>query len=225
MTGTIVNTGAVILGSCIGMIFKKGLAEKYQTVFFQVVGIITICLGITMVYNMQNTIIVIASLISGALLGTWWNIEKKLTTIGDYLKKKFTIGNARFSEGIITAFLLFCMGSMTFLGAIQEGTGVSSDLLYTKSLLDLFSSIILASVFGIAILFSAVPLFIFQAGITLLAMQTADFMSQEIINGLTNVGGAMLIALGIDILGLKKMNVANILPAIVIVYIILYIVK
>ncbi|MGI6369261.1 MAG: DUF554 domain-containing protein [Ignavibacteria bacterium] len=225
MTGTIVNTGAVILGSCIGMILKKGLAEKYQTVFFQVVGIITICLGITMVYNMQNTIIVIASLISGALLGTWWNIEQKLTTIGDYLKKKLTIGNARFSEGIITAFLLFCMGSMTFLGTIQEGTGVSSDLLYTKSLLDLFSSIILASVFGIAILFSAVPLFIFQAGITLLAMQTADFMSQEIINGLTSVGGAMLIALGIDILGLKKMNVANILPAIVIVYIILYIVK
>ena len=225
MIGTIVNTGAVILGSCIGMILKKGLAEKYQTVFFQVVGIITICLGITMVYNMQNTIIVIASLISGALLGTWWNIEQKLTTIGDYLKKKLTIGNARFSEGIITAFLLFCMGSMTFLGTIQEGTGVSSDLLYTKSLLDLFSSIILASVFGIAILFSAVPLFIFQAGITLIAMQTADFMSQEIINGLTSVGGAMLIALGIDILGLKKMNVANILPAIVIVYIILYIVK
>ena len=117
------------------------------------------------------------------------------------------------------------MGSMTFIGAIQEGTGVSSDLLYTKSLLDLFSSIILASVFGIAILFSAVPLFIFQAGITLIAMQTADFMTQEIIDGLTNVGGAMLLALGIDILGLKKMNVANILPAIFIVYIILYIFK
>src|SRR5690606_23196737 len=113
--------------------------------------------------------IVVSSLAIGSLLGEWWNLEKGAEQVSDKLKRRFRIGNERFSEGLVTAFLLFCVGSMTILGTIQEGTGGSPDLLYTKSLMDFFSAILLASAFGSGVVCSALPLFIFQAILTLLA--------------------------------------------------------
>ncbi len=126
---------------------------------------------------MERILIVVSSLAISSLLGEWWNLEKGAERLSEYLKKKFRIGNEKFSEGLITAFLLYCIGSMTILGAIQEGTGGSSDLLLTKSLMDGFSSVLLASAFGIGVLFSAIPLVIFQGAINLFAMGASSFFT------------------------------------------------
>ena len=144
-------------------------------------------------------------------------METGVEKISNYLKDRFKIGSEKFSEGLVTSFLLFCVGSMTILGTIQEGTGGSPDLLFTKSTMDFFSAILLASAMGVGVVFSSVPLFVFQASLTLLAKYAAHFFSDDIILGLTNVGGILLIGLGINILGIKKLRIMNMLPALVIV--------
>jgi uncharacterized membrane protein YqgA involved in biofilm formation len=158
----------------------------------------------------------------GSLLGEWLNIEAGAEKLSEYLKKKFRIGSDKFSEGLITAFLLFCIGSMIILGTIQEGTGGSSDLLFTKSLMDFFSAILLASAFGFGVIISAIPLFIFQTILTLIAMYAGRFFTPEIIQGLTSVGGILLIGLGINILEIKKLRIMNMLPALVVVALLLW---
>ncbi|MFA5047054.1 MAG: DUF554 domain-containing protein [Paludibacter sp.] len=222
MIGTVVNAGAVIAGGIVGMLLNKSMPERIKTIYFQAIGLFTIAIGISMVYNMQHILLVVSSLAIGSLLGEWMNLEKGVERLSEYLKKRFRIGSERFSEGLITAFLLYCIGSLTILGAIQEGTTGSTDLLFTKSLMDGFSSVILASAFGFGVVVSAIPLFLFQGGITLLAMYAGKFFTPEIILGLTNIGGILLIGLGINILEIKKLRIINMLPALIIVALLLW---
>ncbi len=225
MIGTIVNTAAVLIGGLLGIILKKNMPERITTIYFQAIGLFTLAIGASMAVSMEKILIIVSSLAIGSLLGEWWNLEKGAEQISNYLKSRFKIGSDKFSEGLVTSFLLFCVGSMTILGTIQEGTGGSPDLLYTKSLMDFFSSILLASAFGLGVLFSSVPLFIFQAALTLLARYAAHFFTDDIILGLTNVGGILLIGLGINILGIKKLRIMNMLPSLIIVVVLLWIFK
>ncbi|MEA4851135.1 MAG: DUF554 domain-containing protein [Paludibacter sp.] len=222
MIGTLVNTAAVIVGGAIGLLLKKNMPQRITTIYFQAVGLFTLAIGISMVVKMDHILIVVASMALGSLLGEWLNIEAGAEKLSEYLKKKFRIGSDKFSEGLITAFLLFCIGSMTILGTIQEGTGGSSDLLFTKSLMDFFSAILLASAFGFGVIISAIPLFIFQTILTLIAMSAGRFFTPEIIQGLTSVGGILLIGLGINILEIKKLRIMNMLPALVVVALLLW---
>jgi uncharacterized membrane protein YqgA involved in biofilm formation len=222
MIGTLVNAGAVIAGGTVGLLLKKNMPERITTIYFQTIGLFTIVIGISMVYKMQHILIVVSSLTIGSLLGEWWNLEGGAEKLSLYFKRKLSIGSDKFSEGLTTAFLLYCIGSMTILGAIQEGTGGSSDLLMTKSLMDGFSSILLASAFGVGVLVSAAPLLLFQGGITLLAMYAGSFFTPVIIQGLTSVGGILLIGLGINILEIKKLRIMNMLPALIVVAILLW---
>ncbi|MEI6754432.1 MAG: DUF554 domain-containing protein [Paludibacter sp.] len=223
MIGTLVNTAAVLVGGTIGLLLKKSMPERVTTIYFQAVGLFTLAIGISMAVKMDHILIVVGSLAIGSLLGEWMNLEVGAECMGDYLKKRFRIGNEKFSEGLITAFLLFCIGSMTILGTIQEGTGGSSDLLFTKSLMDFFSGMLLASAFGFGVIVSAVPLFIFQGLLTLLAMYASSFFTPVIIQGLTSVGGILLIGLGINILEIKKLRIMNMLPALLVVVFLLWI--
>lgn len=223
MVGTLVNTAAVIAGGSIGLLLKKNMPERITRIYFQAVGLFTIAIGISMVWNMEHILIVVGSLVAGSLCGEWIDLETAADKMGNYLKNKLKIGSEKFSEGLITAFLLFCIGSMTILGAIQEGTGESSDLLFTKSLMDFFSAVLLASAFGVGVVVSAVPLFIFQGALTLLAMGASQFFTPEIILGLTNIGGILLIGLGINILEIKKLRIMNMLPSIIFVVIFIWI--
>jgi uncharacterized membrane protein YqgA involved in biofilm formation len=222
MIGTLVNAGAVIIGGTIGALLKKKMPERVKTIYFQAVGLFTLAIGISMVAELQNILIVVSSLAIGALLGEWMNIEKSVEKMSDWLKRKFKVGDERFSEGLTTSFLLFCTGSMTVLGAIEEATTGQPDLLFTKSLMDGFSAILLASAFGVGVIASALPLLVFQGGLTLLALWASAFLTGEIITGLTSVGGVLLIGLSINILGIKKLRVMNMLPALVIVAILLW---
>ena len=222
MIGTLVNTAAVIGGGVIGLLLKKSMPDRVTTIYFQAIGLFTLAIGASMAIEMEHILIVVSSLAIGSLLGEWWNLEKGAESISNSLKDRFKIGSEKFTEGLVTSFLLFCVGSMTIIGTIQEGTGGSPDLLFTKSLMDFFSSILLASAFGMGVIFSAVPLFIFQAALTLLARYAGNFFTDNIILELTSVGGILLIGLGINILGIKKLRVMNMLPALVVVVVFLW---
>jgi len=222
MIGTLVNTAAVIVGGTIGLMLKKNMPERVTTIYFQAVGLFTIAIGISMVVKMEHILIVVGSLAVGSLIGEWINIEAGVERMSKYFKKRFHIGSDKFSEGLITAFLLFCIGSMTILGTIQEGTGGSSDLLFTKSLMDFFSALLLASAFGFGVIFSAIPLLLFQGALTLLAMYAGSFFTPIIIQGLTSVGGILLIGLGINILEIKKLRIMNMIPSLIMVILFLW---
>ena len=222
MIGTLVNTAAVIGGGMIGLLLKKRMPERITTIYFQAIGLFTLAIGASMAVEMQRILIVVSSLAIGSLLGEWIDIEQGAERLSNRIKHRFRIGSEKFSEGLVTAFLLFCVGSLTILGTIQEGTGGSPDLLYTKSLMDFFSAILLASAFGVGVALSAVPLFLFQASLTLLAGYAGSFFTEEIILGLTSVGGIMLIGLGINILGIQKIRVMNMLPSLVVVALLLW---
>lgn len=201
------------------------MPDRVTTIYFQAIGLFTLAIGASMAVSMDKILIIVSSLAVGSLLGEWWDLERGVEKLGNYLKERFKIGSEKFSEGLVTSFLLFCVGSMTILGTIQEGTGGSPDLLFTKSTMDFFSAILLTSALGVGVIFSSLPLFVFQASLTLLARYAANFFTDDIILGLTNVGGILLIGLGINILGIKKLRIMNMLPSLIIVVLFIWIFK
>ncbi|MDR1936895.1 MAG: DUF554 domain-containing protein [Tannerellaceae bacterium] len=215
MVGTLVNAAAIIVGSSIGLVFRKNLPEKYQDIYFQAVGLFTMLLGVKMSLDIGSPLLVVLSLVLGGFAGMRMQLEKRAEQLGDYIKTKTRSKNDRFTEGLITAFLLFCMGSMTIVGAIEEGFGKTSDLLLTKSIMDFFSSIMLASGLGIGVLFSFILLLLFQGGITLLVSIIGKDIPAEIVSEITVVGGVILIGLSINLLKIKKLEIINLLPALV----------
>ena len=225
MIGTLVNTAAVIIGGLIGLVLKKRMPDRVTTIYFQAIGLFTLAIGASMAVSMEKILIVVSSLALGSLIGEWCDLERGVEKLSEYLKVRFKIGSEKFSEGLVTSFLLFCVGSMTILGTIQEGTGGSPDLLFTKSSMDFFSAILLASALGVGVLFSSVPLFMFQATITIIARYAANFFTDDIILGLTNVGGILLIGLGINVLGIKKLRIMNMLPSLLIVILFIWLFK
>lgn len=217
MTGTLINVGTVLLGSSVGLLIRSRLPERYTKIMFQVFGLFTIFLGIKMAFETGNIMVMIFSLLLGTLLGEWWNLEKGMDRFAGFIKKKAKSGNEKFSEGFITAFLVFCMGSMTILGAIEEGLGSKPNLLLTKSLMDGFSSMALASALGAGVAFSVVPLFIYQGGLTIFASYLSNILSPGVVAEISAVGGILLIGLGFVLLDVKKVRVMNMLPSLVVV--------
>ena len=217
MTGTLVNVATVIAGSLLGIFFRHRLPRRVVTVVFQGIGLFTIGLGVSMFLESQWIIVVVLSLLFGGITGGALRLEERIEHLSETIKKKFRFKDERFTEGLITAFLLFCMGSLTILGAIEEGIGNGPELLITKSVLDGFSSTALAAAMGIGVLFSVIPLLIYQGGITLLSMWLGNFFAQSVVNELTATGGILLIGLGFNILNLAKIKVTDLLPALLFV--------
>lgn len=216
MLGTIINTGAVILGGSLGLIVKKNLPERFQDIFFQAIGLFTIVLGVKMAFDMNNPLFVILSLIIGGLLGEGLKLESRTELLSEKIKTLTKSKNDRFTEGLITAFLLFCMGSMSIIGPIEEGLkGGVSDLLITKSLMDGFSAFMLSSTFGLGVVLSAIPLLLYQGGITIFADFIGNSIEEDTIKNLTAVGGILLIGLGINILNIKHLRIINLLPSLI----------
>ena len=213
MVGTLVNASAIIVGSSIGIILQKKLPKKYEVIYFQAVGLFTLLLGMQMALGLSSPLLVLFSLILGGFVGAKIRLDEKINRLGDQIKIKMKSENERFTEGLTTAFLLFCMGSMTIIGAIEEGFGKTSDLLLTKSILDFFSSIMLASGLGIGVLFSFVPLLLFQGGITLLVSIAGKDIPAEIISEITAVGGILLMGLSFNLLQIKEIKIINMLPS------------
>ena len=215
--GSLVNALTVILGSTIGLLLRKKFPENIKAIIFEGVGLGTLVLGMKMAFQVEDFLIFIFSLIFGGIVGELIHLETRMERMGDGLKARLKTQDARFTEGLITAFLIFCVGSMTFVGAINEGLNGDRTLILTKAILDGFTSIALASVYGLGVLLSALPLFIIQASLTLLAAQFQGFFSDLIINQLTAVGGALILGIGLNLLGIKKIKTSNLLPGLLVV--------
>jgi uncharacterized membrane protein YqgA involved in biofilm formation len=216
MLGTLINAGAVIAGSLVGLSIHSKLPERITKISFQGIGLFTLFLGVSMASETGELILVIFSIVLGSIAGEALDLDNYINRFSEYIKSKIKSDNDKFTEGFITSFLLFCVGSMTILGAIEEGLGGKPNLLLAKSVLDGFSSIALASTLGAGVLFSFIPLLIFQGAITLGAGLVQNFLTPEVINLLTSVGGLLLIGLGINILEIKKIKITNMLPSLVV---------
>ena len=222
MTGTLINAGAIIVGSLLGLFFHAKISKKYITIVFQGIGLFTLFIGFDMALKTENYLIMVFSIVVGGILGTFLKLEFQINRLSDYIKSKTKSDNSKFSEGFVTAFLLYCMGSMTILGAFEEGMGNAPNLLLAKSLMDGISSIALSAGLGVGVMFSVVPLLFYQGGLTLFANLLNDKLSELMINEISAVGGLMLIGMGLNILGITKIKVINMIPALVVVVVILY---
>jgi uncharacterized membrane protein YqgA involved in biofilm formation len=211
--GTLVNVGAVILGSLVGILVRTRLPERLIRIAFQGIGLFSIAIGVSMAIKTANWVVVVFSIVLGALVGELIDIDRHLRRLGDLLKRKLKAGGERFSEGLVAAFLLFCMGSMTVLGAIEEGLGRPPNLLLAKSVLDGFASIALAATLGIGVAFSVLPLLVYQGGLALLAGSVQNVLAEPVVVEISAVGGLLLVGLGINILEIKKLRILNMLPA------------
>jgi len=216
MIGTLVNVAAILVGGSVGLIFRSKIPERLFTIVFQAIGIFTLYLGISMALKASELLIMIFSLVVGALIGEFLQLEERVENLSEKLKKRVGNKDANFSTGLLTAFMLFCMGAMTILGSFEEGMGKEPSLLFTKSLMDGISSVALAAVLGIGVLFSVVPLLIYQGGLTLLAALFGEIIPEFIINEITGIGGVLIIGLGLSILEIKKIKVLNMLPALLV---------
>jgi len=225
MIGTIINVVTVLIGTLIGVLFKSKLPEKLVKIIFQALGLFTLFFGIANSLKSENYLVIIFSLVLGAIVGQTIDIERYLTIFSEKVKQKANLNSSTFNEGLITAFLLFCTGPMTILGAIDEGLRANSDLLLMKSVLDGFAAVALASALGIGVGFSIVPLFLYQAALTLAAMFLGNFLPKNIINEIAAIGGILLIGMGINMLEIKNIKVINLLPAIIIMPILAYLVS
>lgn len=220
LLGTLVNAAAIIVGSLLGRLLTR-IPESVRRTVMQGIGLAVMVLGLKMALGTQNILLVIVSIVVGAILGEWINIDHGLNQAGKWLEKK--VGGDKqgsVATGFVTATLVYCIGAMGVLGAMDSGLRDNHDILYTKALLDGFSAIIFTSTLGIGVLFSAVPVFLYQGVITLLSTQIYNLVSEKMLDAIllevTAVGGLMIIAIGINILELKKIQVANMLPALVV---------
>ncbi|MEQ9441980.1 MAG: DUF554 domain-containing protein [Cyclobacteriaceae bacterium] len=216
-TGTLINTLAVIAGSTVGLLLQSRFPPKIREISFQGIGLCTLLIGMQMAFQVQNILILIFSILIGGAAGEGLRLHDRFILLGDAFKKRVNIGSEKFTEGLITAFLLFCVGSLTIVGALEEGLNDDPSLLYTKSMLDGFSSMVLASAYGWGVLFAALPLCLFQAAITLSASWLQPFLSELVINQLSATGGIIILGLGINLLEIKALRITNMLPALIIV--------
>ena len=217
MLGVIVNVITVILGSCIGLIFKKGIPEKVSTATMTGLGVCTLYIGISGSLCGENVLILIASVVLGAISGTLLNIDSAINKLAKKVETKFKKEgqNISLAEGLVTATLLFCVGSMTVTGSIQAGLTGDNSVLIAKATLDFVSSMMLASSLGFGVMIASVSVFVIQGGLVLLAGLIAPFMSTGAINEMTCAGSVLIIMIGTNLMGITKIKVADFLPAII----------
>jgi len=220
LLGTLVNTLAIAAGALLGRLLS-GIPESIRQTVMQGIALAVIVLGVKMSLDTNNILIMIVSIVLGSIIGELMGIDKNLNRLGQWLEKKMG-GNRQgtIATGFVTATLVYCIGAMGVLGSLDSGLRNNHDILYTKSMLDGLSAIIFSSTLGIGVIFSAIPVFLYQGTIALLATQINSLVSpamlEAILAEVTAVGGLMIIAIGINILELRKINVANMLPALVI---------
>lgn len=221
MLGTYVNALAIVVGSLIGIMIKHGLKEKYKSIVMQGIGLSVLFIGITSTLGNlfeedAEPLLFIISLVLGGLLGEWIDIEDKLEILGEWLQKLVRSKEGNIAQGFITASLIFCVGTMAILGALNSGIKGDHTMLYAKSVLDGITSIILSSSLGIGVIFSAVAVLIYQGTIVIFANLVGPFLTPDIIREISIIGGILIFSIGINMLEIKKIRTANLLPAILI---------
>ncbi len=214
ITGTLVNVGSILLGSFVGVLLKKGIPERIQTIIFQALGLFAVFLGLTMAFESSGLyLLMIFSLILGGILGEVLKLDTNTEVLSVKLKEKLNSSNPKFTEGLITASMLFSIGSMAIIGPMNEAIKGDLNLILTKSLMDGITSVILAAAFGRGVFFSVIPVFILQTSVGLLSAYIEPYLNPILIKELTAIGGLLILGIGISVLEIKKINVINLLPS------------
>lgn len=214
MPGVIVNTLAVITGSALGLTCRKGIPERVSRMLILAIGLCSVVLGIRGCIGNGDTLVLILSLVSGTALGSALRLQDRLNRAGEALETARSQEGASIAQGFITACLMFCVGAMTIMGALNAGLNHDNSVLYTKSLMDFVCSCMLSVSLGIGVLFSAAFVLVFEGGLVLLASALAPVLTEPMVFAITGTGSAIVIALGLNVLGFKELRVAELLPAI-----------
>ncbi|HKK76487.1 MAG TPA: DUF554 domain-containing protein [Saprospiraceae bacterium] len=217
--GTFINMLTVIVGSLIGVSLQQAFPANIQQIIFQAIGLASVLIGIQMSLRVPDgyLLVLVFSMILGGVIGELIHLDLWLQAMGDNLKDWVATDDSRFTEGLVTAFILFCVGSMTIVGALDEGLQGKRELLLIKSTLDGVTSIAFAATYGIGVLFSIIPMFFLQGGITILAKWMERFFTKVIINQISAAGGLLIIAIAVRLLGLGEVNIENLLPSLLVV--------
>lgn len=221
LLGTIVNSGLIIIGSMIGR-FLHNIPEKVKETVIHGIALTVTVLGLQMALTTENFLIVILSIVFGAMIGEYFDWEEKLNALGLWLEKKLGAkGEGKIAQGFVTATLIYVIGAMAILGALDSGLRNNHDILVTKGIIDGFTAFILTTTLGLGVLFSAVPVLLYEGSIALFATQidrlVPPMLMEQFITEMTATGGIMIIALGLNLTGLMKIRVANLLPGIIVV--------
>lgn len=216
MLGAWVNVATVMLGSLMGMLLKKGLPERIAKAMTTAVALAVLYIGIDGMTEGKNTLVLVLSMVIGTLLGTLLNLDDRMNRLGGWIESKVSRGGepGKITEGFVSASLLFCVGAMTIVGPLQSGLSGNHEMQFTKAILDLISAIVLASALGGGVLLSALTVLVVQGSITLLAQVVAPFLSDYVIAEMTCAGSVLILALGLNLLGVTKIKLVNSLPAV-----------
>ena len=226
--GTAVNVLAVIIGALIGMLFKRGMKERFQQIMMQACGLATMFIGMSgafeMIFSVEegklksgSTMLIVISLIIGGLIGELINIERILDSVGERLKNAVKAkGDNKFVEGFVTASLVICVGAMAICGPLEEGLTGDSQTLFIKATLDFVIVIVFSSVYGIGAGFSALPLGLYQGLITVFAAFISPYLSDALITNLSGIGSVLIFAVGVNLIFPKKIRVGNLLPTLLV---------
>ncbi|MBE6679230.1 MAG: DUF554 domain-containing protein [Ruminococcaceae bacterium] len=227
LSGSIINAVLIIAGALAGLVFKKILSDRLKDTLLQAVGLIVIFVGIggavsaaltyeDGAFGTKDTLIMILAMVLGTVIGELINIEKQLERFGAFCQKKLVKENAKstFAEGLVTASLIFVVGAMAVVGALDNGIRGDDSTLVAKGVIDCITSVVLASTLGIGVMFSAVPVFVYQGAIALLGVYIEPFLTSAVISQMSFTGSILIFAIGVNMLGFVKIKVGNMLPAI-----------
>jgi uncharacterized membrane protein YqgA involved in biofilm formation len=214
MLGTVVNALAIIAGSLLGMVLRGGIPERYSRTIIQAMGLVVILIGLQSALKADAILLVILSLAIGSLVGEFLGIEYRLEQLGQLLEKKFSSSGDSIARGFVTASLLFCVGAMAIVGALESGLTGNHQTLFAKAIIDGIVSIVFASTLGLGVIFSAVSVFLYQGFIALSAAYVKPFLVPEVVAQMSAVGGLLIVAIGITTLEIKQLRLGNMLPAI-----------
>jgi uncharacterized protein len=220
LLGTLVNGLLIVIGTLLGKLLHR-IPESMKGTVMYAIGLAVIVLGLQMGFKSDNFLIVILSLVLGAVIGEWLGLEDKLNAVGNWLERKIgSNGQGSISQGFVTATLIFVIGAMAIIGALDSGIRGDHDVLYTKSIIDGFTALILTTTLGIGVIFSAIPVVLYEGLIALFATQIDRFVPQALMDQfileMTAAGGVMIFAIGLNLTGLTKIRVANLLPGILV---------
>jgi len=214
LLGAAANALGIFAGGIIGIFMKKGLPKRFGDSVMYALGLFTFGLGVTFFIQSKEVMVLIISLVLGTLIGELIDIEKRLENLGNSLQSRFKGAKGRFTEGFVTASLLFCVGSMAIMGSLQSGLTGNHQVLFAKTVMDTVAAVIFTAAMGFGVALSSVPVLLYEGGLTLAASAVAPYLGDAVVNEMTAVGGVLLIGLALSVLDIKKIRVGNMLPGI-----------
>nr|WP_084098580.1 DUF554 domain-containing protein [Caldanaerovirga acetigignens] len=215
LLGTVINSIAIIMGALLGNLLKGRFSENMSTTLMQGLSLVVMLIGLSMALKTENFLILTLSIVSGAALGEIMKIEEKLNRLGEALERRFGGGDGNFTKAFVSASLIYCVGAMAIMGAIESGLTGNHSILLVKSILDGVSAVIFSSTLGIGVAFSAATVFLYQGSIAMAAGFIKSYLTDVIIAEMTAAGGLLIFGIGINMLeGKSRVKVGNLLPAI-----------